>query len=120
MKLPPRDLLYSTLRYCLPIFALLVSMTTASARDLSLLFVGDQGHHQPARRFQELEPALKERGINLKYTDQMSDLNAETLSKFDGIVLYANIDRIEDAEAQAVLDFVAGGKGFIPLHCATY
>ncbi len=120
MKLAQRDLLCSMLRFCLPLFVLLASVATVSARDLSLLFIGDNGHHQPARRFQELEPALKERGIRLKYTDRMSDLNAETLSKFDGIVLYANIDRIEDTEAKAVLDFVAGGKGFVPLHCATY
>ena len=40
------------------------------ARDLSLLFMGDNGHHQPARRFQELEPTLKERGIRLTYTDR--------------------------------------------------
>lgn len=90
------------------------------ARDLSLLFMGDNGHHQPARRFQELEPTLKERGIRLTYTDRMSDLNDRTLADFDGLVLYANIDRIEDAEAKALLDFISEGKGFIPLHCATF
>ena len=63
---------------------------------------------------------LARRGVELKYTDQMDDLNSATLARFDGLVLYANIDRIEDAQAKAVLDYVAGGKGFIPLHCATY
>jgi len=93
---------------------------TASAADLKLLFMGDNGHHRPEARFHELAPVLDERGVHLKYTDRMEDLNAETLAKFDGLVLYANIDRIEDAQAQAVLDYVASGKGFIPLHCATY
>ncbi|MCA9063756.1 MAG: ThuA domain-containing protein, partial [Planctomycetaceae bacterium] len=43
-----------------------------------------------------------------------------TLNQFDGLVLYANIDRIEDEQAKALLNYVASGKGFIPLHCATY
>ena len=102
-------------------FASLLAVTTsARAADLSLLFMGDNGHHRPEARFQELAPALADRGVELKYTDRMEDLTPERLAKFDGLVLYANIDRIEDAQAKAVLDYVAGGKGFIPLHCATY
>ena len=93
---------------------------SCNAADLKLLFMGDNGHHRPESRFQELAPVLEARGVHLKYTDRMEDLTTETLNRFDGLVLYANIDRIEDAQAQAVLDYVAGGKGFIPLHCATY
>ncbi|MEO1525925.1 MAG: PVC-type heme-binding CxxCH protein [Planctomycetota bacterium] len=102
-------------------FAFLVFVAGfVSAADLSLLFIGDNGHHQPARRFQELAPSLAGRGIKLKYTDDMSSLNSETLSQYDGLVLYANIDRIEDAQADALLRYVAEGHGFVPLHCATY
>lgn len=93
---------------------------TAIAADLKLLFMGDNGHHRPSERFHELAPVMEARGIELKYTDRMEDLTAETLADFDGLVLYANIDKIEDAEAKVVLDYVASGKGFIPLHCATY
>jgi len=102
------------------LLAILSAATTATAADLKLLFMGDNGHHRPAERFHELAPVLEQRGIELKYTDRMEDLNPETLNGFDGLVLFANIDRIEDAQAKAVLEFVAGGKGFIPLHCATY
>ena len=97
-----------------------LSTMTASAADLNLLFMGDNGHHQPARRFQELAPALADRGITMQYTDRMEDINATNLAKFDGLVLYANIDQISGDQAQAVLDYVAGGKAFVPLHCATY
>lgn len=97
-----------------------ISSGTTRAADLRLLFMGDNGHHRPESRFHELAPELARRGIELKYTDRMEDLNPKTLAAFDGLVLYANIDRIEDAQAKAVLDFVAGGKGFVPLHCATY
>jgi type 1 glutamine amidotransferase len=92
----------------------------AAAEPLKLIFLGDSGHHQPAARFAQLEPVLKERGIELTYSDKVQDLNAETLGKYDGLVIYANTTRISPEQEQALLDYVAGGKGFIPLHCASY
>lgn len=117
MKLLPSA---PTLVRSLALLFVLTAAGTASAADLKLLFMGDNGHHRPAERFQELAPVLEQRGIELKYTDRMEDLTADTLGEFDGLVLYANIDRIEDAQAKAVLDYVASGKAFVPLHCATY
>lgn len=106
---------------CISSFILIMfTTTTASADELNLLFMGDNGHHQPTRRFQELAPSLLKRGISLRYTDQMDDINPQTLAKFDGLVLYANIDHINDAQASALLNFVSEGHGFIPLHCASY
>ena len=119
----PRPSALVPLRSAAPLLACVLSLITAcptSAADLKLLFIGDNGHHRPESRFQELAPALEARGVALKYTDRMDDINPQTLAKFDGLVLYANIDRIADDQAKAVLDFVASGKGFIPLHCATY
>ncbi len=110
----------SRMRHLLLALWIAVTVSQASAADLTLLFMGDNGHHRPESRFQELAPALEESGILLKYTDRMEDLNTDTLAKFDGLVLYANIDRIEDVQAKAVLDYVASGKAFVPLHCATY
>lgn len=89
-------------------------------RHLRLLFLGDQGHHLPARRFQQLAPAMAKRGISLEYTEDLKSLNPETLGNYDGLVVYANIDAIEPAAAKALLSFVSAGKGFIPLHCASY
>jgi putative membrane-bound dehydrogenase-like protein len=109
-----------TLLRTLTLLLVLTANSTANAADLKLLFMGDNGHHRPSERFHELAPVLEARGIELKYTDRMEDLTAETLESFDGLVLYANIDKIEDAQARAVLDYVANGKGFIPLHCATF
>ncbi|MEY3457034.1 MAG: hypothetical protein RL215_191 [Planctomycetota bacterium] len=99
---------------------LLLLPPAASAADLKLLFMGDNGHHRPSERFHELAGVLEQRGISMQYTDRMEDLTPEVLQKFDGLVLYANIDRIEDAQAKTVLNFVAEGRGFIPLHCATF
>jgi len=91
-----------------------------AAEPLKLLFLGDNGHHKPAERFAQLQPVLKERGIELTYSGKVEDLNAETLGKYDGLVIYANTTRISPEQEQSLLDYVAGGKGFIPLHCASY
>ena len=88
--------------------------------DLQVLFLGDKGHHQPRARFDQLEPVMRSRGIALTYTDRVSDLNPTKLGQYDALVLYANIDRIEPAEEKALLDYVAGGGGFVPLHCASF
>src|SRR5438552_15189597 len=91
-----------------------------AAEPLKLLFLGDSGHHQPAARFKQLQPVLRERGIELTYSDKVEDLNGETLGKYDGLIIYANTTRISPEQEQALLDYVASGKGFIPLHCASY
>ncbi|MBL8830102.1 MAG: ThuA domain-containing protein, partial [Planctomycetaceae bacterium] len=99
----------------------LVSSSTLVAADLNILFLGDLGHHQPARRFDQIHPVLAARGIDLSYTeDLVTALQPAALDKFDGLLVYANIDKIEDNQATALLDYVARGKGFIPLHCASY
>ncbi len=88
---------------------------------LNLLFLGDNGPHQPARRAAELLPVLESRGIDVRYTDDVEGaLSDQSLSQVDGLIVYANIDEIADDQANALLDFVSGGGGFIPLHCASY
>src|SRR5262245_39040041 len=100
---------------------LTVSASAAEpAKPLRLLFLGDNGHHQPPARFRQLKPVMAERGIELTYTDKVSDLNAKTLGAYAGLVIYANIEKIAPEQEQALLDYVAGGRGFIPIHCASY
>ncbi|HUG18137.1 MAG TPA: PVC-type heme-binding CxxCH protein [Planctomycetaceae bacterium] len=96
------------------------SASSQAGEKASLLFLGDQGPHRPYERFQQLAPVLRGRGIDLTYTDDVRELNPESLAQYDGLVIYANITRIEPDQETALLDFVASGKGFIPLHCATY
>jgi putative membrane-bound dehydrogenase-like protein len=92
----------------------------AAPARISVLFLGDNGHHQPAERFPQLAGALKKRGIDLTYTNKVSDLDPAVLSKYDGLMIYANIEKISPAQEKALLDYVAGGKGLIALHCASY
>ncbi len=101
---------------------LLWAQVTSAAEParLKLLFLGDSEHHQPAVRFKQLQPVMAKRKIELVYSDVPADLNLVTLKAYDGLVVYANIDAIEDSQAKALLEFVESGKGFVPLHCASY
>jgi len=87
---------------------------------IRILFLGDKGHHQPAARFRQLQPVMAERGIDLTYTESMSALDPKVLNRYDGLLVYANIEKIAPDQEKALLDYVANGKGFIPLHCASF
>ena len=91
-----------------------------SGQPLSVLFLGDQGHHRPADRAAQITPVLAGRGIHVTYTEKTSDLNPETLARYDALIIYANTTRIGPAQEKALLDYVEGGGGFVPLHCASY
>lgn len=89
-------------------------------RDLSILFLGDNGHHVPIERARQIIPVLSLRGIDITYSDRVDDLNPATLAPYDGLIVYANTTEISAEQERSLLDFVAGGKGFIPIHCASY
>ncbi len=90
------------------------------ASELDVLFLGDSGHHRPQERFDQLQGIFADRGIRMVYTDALQDLNSKNLANYDAVVLYANIDSIDPREERALLDYVAGGGGFVPLHCASF
>lgn len=88
--------------------------------EIEVLFLGDNGHHRPRDRFDQLQPVLAKKGIDLIYTDKPDDLNRRNLSKYKALLLFANIDRISEGQEKALLDYVATGGGFVPIHCATF
>jgi uncharacterized protein len=87
---------------------------------IKVLFLGDNGHHRPAERFRQLQPVLAAHGLDLTYTDKVEALNPKSLGAYDGLLIYANTTKITPDQEKALLDFVENGKGFIPLHCASY
>ena len=87
---------------------------------LKVLFLGDQGHHRPADRAAQLTPVLAGRGIDVTYTEKLADLNPQNLARYDALLVYANIDEIGPDQEKALLDYVRGGGGFVPVHCASY
>ncbi|WP_020473492.1 PVC-type heme-binding CxxCH protein [Zavarzinella formosa] len=96
------------------------SLRADEPKELKILFLGDNGHHRPLDRFRQFEKVMGERNIRLVYADSAKWLNAKILDKYDGLIVFANIDTIEPEQEKALLDFVASGKGFIPLHCGSY
>lgn len=109
-----------------PLVFLVVALATTSVAlaaepaKLKVLFLGDKGHHRPADRFKQLEPAFAKRGIELVYSEKVEDLNDKTLAGYDAVMVYANTVKISAEQEKALLDYVEGGKGFVPLHCASY
>jgi putative membrane-bound dehydrogenase-like protein len=106
------------LPFCL--CASVVNIPAAEPKPIKILFLGDNGHHRPAERFRQLQPVLAARGIDLTYTDKADALSPQILNRYDGLLIYANTDKITPEQEKALLDFVEHGKGFIPLHCASY
>ena len=110
-------------RLILAVAVVLSAMPTASADEaetLKVLFLGDRGHHQPASRASQLIPLMASRGIEVEYTEDVDSLSMETLGRFDALLLYANIEAITEEQESALLDYVNGGGGFVPIHCASY
>jgi uncharacterized protein len=111
---------YFVVRVVHSILFLLTLPAFLTAAELPVLFLGDNGLHQPALRFHQLQPVLARRGIQLTYTDDINSLNAETLANYRALIVYANIDRIDPPQEQALLQYVSEGGGFVPLHCASF
>jgi putative membrane-bound dehydrogenase-like protein len=86
---------------------------------LKVLFLGDQGIHKPAERLRDAAPAMLDRGIDLVYTEDLGDLNRETLALYPAIIIYANHTKIAPEAEQALLDYLANGGGLVALHSAT-
>jgi putative membrane-bound dehydrogenase-like protein len=102
------------------IFASAHAQPASEPTRLKLLFLGDSGHHQPAARFKQLQPVLADRGIDLTYTEKLDDLRPEVLRNYDALIIFANHTKIAPQQEETLLDYVAGGKGLVALHCASY
>jgi putative membrane-bound dehydrogenase-like protein len=96
------------------------ALALGEGRRIEVLFLGDKGHHKPEERVHELTEALGPRGFNITYTENLDDLNRDYLARYDGLMIYANIGRLDPEKEQVLLDYVASGKGLIPIHCASY
>lgn len=85
-----------------------------------VLFLGNTSkHHDSGKYAPWLAIKLFHSGVNLTYTVDVKDLNPENLSKYDGLIIYANHDSLSPSQESAMKAFVEGGKGLIPLHSAS-
>ena len=95
------------------------SAEAARQERLRVLFLGDDGHHQPTQRAKELLPALARNGVDLFYTADREDLRAAELAQYDVVMLYNNHLTVERPQMAALLGFVQAGGGLVVLHCAS-
>ena len=118
------------------ILSLLLLATTASAQfaapskepvaasskePVRVIMLGDNGHHQPASLYRAIATPMANVGIEIEYSDDIqATLTPERLRSFDALLIYANTTTITDGQEKALLDYVEGGGGLVPLHCATY
>ncbi len=106
-------MLFSLCFSAAPVFA-------AESNTLRVLFLGDQGHHQPRSRAIQLAPVMQRAAIEIDYTEDLNEITVERLKQYDALLVYANIDNLDDAPAQAILQYVAEGGGYVPIHCASF
>lgn len=105
---------------------LLITAATYKTNDvprrLEILFLGHKAnqHHNSEKLADILSKEFFKDGINISFTNNPDDLNDKILSNYDGLILYANYDTISASQEKSLLNFVKGGKGFIPIHCASY
>lgn len=90
-------------------------------RRLELLFLGHKSKHHDSEKLADLlsQEYFKD-GINITYTTDPDDMLKEDFKLYDGLIVYANHDSITKPQEAALLDYVKSGKGFIPIHCASY
>lgn len=90
-------------------------------RKIEMMFLGHAGEHHNSGAFMPLlASGLSQSGINITYTESVEDLNPQTLALYDGLIIYANHEEITTAQEEALLDFVAEGNAFIPIHSASF
>ena len=101
--------------------ALAADPPAPEAKPLAVLFLGDKGLHRPPIATRRLAPILAGRGIDVTYTDKASDLNPETLGKYDALIDLRQHDRDHARTRRrrcSTTSPTAGG--FVPLHCASF
>jgi len=95
--------------------------TDDTPRRIELLFLGHEiEHHNSRAYFPMLASALTRDGVNITYTEDVTDLNDENLDLYDGLIVYANHESINSDQEKALLDFVHEGNAFIPIHSASF
>jgi len=105
----------------LAVFASLPAISVAQEQGkISVLMLGDSGFHKPSECYRMLTKPLSKEGVELTYTEQLSDINPDNLARFDGLLVFANIERITPEAESALLNYVQGGGGLIPVHCGSF
>ncbi|QJE97889.1 PVC-type heme-binding CxxCH protein [Luteolibacter luteus] len=97
------------------------------ARRLEVLFFGAptaaHAAHDPVTRYRSIKKHLGVEGIDFTYTEDPAEaLNADTLKKYDALLMYGNWDQngpMPAGQLKALTEYVNNGGAFLPIHCAS-
>ncbi len=95
---------------------LAVIPAAAEARRLEVLFLGDNGHHDPLERYRVLKQALGPQGFNLTFIEDLDKVTRANLDLYDALIVYANHEKAKVPEA--ILPWVKDGGALVALHSA--
>jgi putative membrane-bound dehydrogenase-like protein len=103
-----------------------MKLPSPAARRVEVLFLGAPTHnhpgHDPIERYRVLKKNLGTAGIDLTYTETLTDLRPEVLGNYDALIFYANWEQngpMDPGQEKALIDFVENGGAFLPIHCAS-
>ena len=101
----------------------LSSQAKADDGPIRVLFLGHESeHHNSNLYYPMLSRALGRDAIYFDYVTSVEEAlgDADYLGKFDALLLYANHGRIEPHQWKNLKEYVEGGGGFVPVHCASW
>jgi putative membrane-bound dehydrogenase-like protein len=87
---------------------------------ISVLLLGDKGHHRPAEFAKLLTPIFAKDGIDVTYTDDVEKLTPTNLAKHDAVAIFRDSGDLPAKPEAALVEFVEGGKGLVAIHCASH
>jgi putative membrane-bound dehydrogenase-like protein len=115
-----------------PLFRLALALLLAFATGVEaeepsgpirVLFVGHEASHHPSGVYAPmLMEALGRDAIWFDYvtTPEAAFGDKEFLANYDAVLLYANHEKIDPAHWGNLKSFIEEGRGFIPVHCASW
>ena len=91
---------------------------------IDLLFLGHgqregRGYHLSHVFAPVFNRSLGREKIRMRYEEDPAVLNPDDLAKADVLLIYANHQTLSADQEKALLDFVHGGGGFVPVHSAS-
>jgi len=92
------------------------STASAAPHRLEVLFLGDDGHHEPLERYRVIKQSLGTQGFNFTYVEDLAQITRANLDQYDALIVYANHEK-EQLPAD-ILPWVKDGGALVALHCA--
>jgi type 1 glutamine amidotransferase len=97
-----------------------VPLQAEPLRPIRVVFLGHESrHHNSGAYLPLLKEALSPEAIEFDYFTRPDCLTPETLKGYDAVMLYANHGRMTPEQFEALQSFIQGGRGFLPIHCAS-